>query len=323
MSKLKMQNSKLQLKIKNFYFNLFVFSFLFLFLPLTVTNAAEITFSTSETSVGPGQRMEIVVLLDTEGEKVNAYEGVVVFPDTLSIEEVREGGSFISFWVQKPYADGNRIPFSGITPGGFSGNQGEMFRVIAAAGGEGTGAIRVEDVQVLLHDGEGTHTNTRSSPLAFTVHANIPVTDLILAPDVVPPEPFTLVLSRDPAIFDNDYFLAFETKDVHSGIDRYEALETRDALDDFGGGMWKIVESPYRIADQSLTSYVYIRAVDKEGHTRIAVFKPSLFDVITELIPFKDSKTRIIFVIISGVLAFLLLYVLGRRGWQYVRRKRR
>ena len=291
-------------------------------------HAAEITFSTTETNVGPGQRMEIVALLNTEGETVNAYEGIVTFPDILTIEEVREGGSLISFWLEKPYADGNRILFSGITPGGFSGEKGEIFRVIAAAASEGAGAISFEDVQVLLHDGEGTRSDLQTTDLAFSVDTAIPVTDLILAPDTTSPEPFTPVLSRDPSIFNNDYFLAFEATDADSGIDRYEVLESGEPIDDLLEGNWPTVVSPYRLEDQSLSGFAYVRAIDRAGNIRVAAVdlekeRQNLFDIITEFAPIEANLLRVIFIIAGSLLVLGLIQIIGTIFWRRFQKKQK
>jgi len=88
--------------------------------------------------------------------------------------------------------------------------------------------------------------------------------------DSVPPEKFKPEIGRDPAIFEGKYFLSFATVDKMSGIDHYEILETRDKKQD----IWKKVESPHLLRDQSLGSKILVKAVDKAGNERISEIIP-------------------------------------------------
>jgi hypothetical protein len=88
--------------------------------------------------------------------------------------------------------------------------------------------------------------------------------------DSVPPEEFKPEIGRDPAIFEGKYFLSFATVDKMSGIDHYETLETRDKKQD----IWKKVESPYLLEDQSLQSKILVKAVDKAGNEKISEIIP-------------------------------------------------
>ena len=56
--------------------------------------------------------------------------------------------------------------------------------------------------------------------------------------------------------------MAFSTTDPQSGIDHYEILEGSDTV-------WHNATSPYRLTDQSLSSNIYIRAVDGAGNFRV------------------------------------------------------
>ena len=84
--------------------------------------------------------------------------------------------------------------------------------------------------------------------------------------DTTKPEEFKPEIGRDPAIFEGKYFLSFATVDKMSGIDHYEIIETRDKKQD----IWKKVESPYLLEDQSLQSKILVKAVDKAGNERIS-----------------------------------------------------
>jgi len=89
--------------------------------------------------------------------------------------------------------------------------------------------------------------------------------------DTLPPEPFEITIGQNPSIFAGQYFLTFAAVDKTSGIDHFEILETRKDK-----GKWERGESPYLLKDQSLTSIIKVKAVDKAGNERIAEIVPSL-----------------------------------------------
>lgn len=289
--KLKMKNAKQQIKIKSIAIFLIVFSFSFFALHLSEVNAARLYFETPVQEVGVGQEMEITLYVDSQGETINALEGTIHLPEILRAEEIRDGDTLIALWGERPQinADG-AIIFGGIIPGGWKGTDGKIFSFIAKTENQGADVVIVSDAAVLLHDGQGSETKVRAEPLMLLVDESVLVTPITFDYyDNEAPEPFTLILAQDPDIFGGDYFLVFIAQDKGSGIDRYEVQETKQLLEDersglpvlpdrqAGGkaGKWQSVESPYRIVDQRLESFVYIRAVDREDNIRVALFEPA------------------------------------------------
>jgi len=119
--------------------------------------------------------------------------------------------------------------------------------------------FNVVSAQALLNDGKGT-------PAVLSV-VNTPFVPLVAATsspslDTSPPDPFLPQIGRDPSIFNGDYFVAFAATDPQSGIDHYEILEGSDTV-------WHTATSPYRLTDQTLSSNIYIRAVDGAGNFRV------------------------------------------------------
>jgi len=107
---------------------------------------------------------------------------------------------------------------------------------------------------------------TFSFHLVFSIVASIPT--LI---DTEVPEAFTPVVASDQSIFNGKYFLVFAAQDKGSGIDHYEVRETRA----YGKKRsWEIAESPYLLRDQTLSSYIYVKAVDRVGNERVAEISP-------------------------------------------------
>ena len=91
--------------------------------------------------------------------------------------------------------------------------------------------------------------------------------------DTEPPESFVPEISRDELIANGKWFVVFVTQDKASGIDRYEIKESRQKILTFFS-RWRVAESPYVLQDQELRSYVFVKAVDKNGNQRIIKIAP-------------------------------------------------
>lgn len=71
-----------------------------------------------------------------------------------------------------------------------------------------------------------------------------------------------------------NYFFLFVAQDKGSGIDYYLIKESAGFI--FSKfSPWKKVDSPYILQDQNLQSYIYLKAVDRSGNTRLVFLKPS------------------------------------------------
>ena len=313
-----MQSVKSKLKIKNSALFCAVLIFTFFILHSNVASAARFFFETEVTEVGVGQEMEIVLYLDSEGETINALEGTIQVPGFLSVEILRDGNSLISFWAERPEARSDQdIVFSGIIPGGWRGSYGTIFSFIVETKFQGGGTIVLRDGRVLLHDGEGTEAVIKTEALTLYVDEAIPSAALVgEVEDSEPPEAFTPLLARDPDVFSGDYFLVFATQDKGSGIDRYEVQETRQKLLDEKQGEWQAAESPYRINDQELGSFIYVRAVDRAGNIRVAVFEPAKEPTKepakAPIRPADDGRVLIILIILL-VIAAIFIYIRSKR----------
>lgn len=295
-----MKNKKQQFKIKGTVLYFIVFIFVFFTLPGEVS-AARLFLETSADTVGVGQKLEVTLYLDSEGETVNALEGNIQVPEFLRVDTFRDGDTLIAFWSERSSVNNNQtIIFSGLIPGGWQGRNGKIFSFITETTSEGNDTLFLSDTQVLLHDGEGTKAAVVTESLTLRVDETITLTDFISGEnDTELPEPFIPLLSQDLNIFSGDYFLVFATQDKNSGVDHYEVLETRKKLHDERKGNWRIAESPYRVSDQSLRSFIYIRAIDRSGNIRVELFEPTISDV---------SKSTRIFL---GILLLVFLLFVG------------
>jgi len=254
-----------------FYFLFLIFYSLVFF---EVTEAARLELKSDFNKFNKGDRFQISFVLNTENEKINAVEGEIKFPnELLELKEIRDGSSIINFWIEKPRI-GDRVYFSGITPGGYLGENGFIFSMIFETKKEGEGVIEIQNSKALISDGKGTSAQLKVSNFQFVILKDaVDLESKILeSTDTIPPEDFTAEIAQDPDVFEGKYFLVFATQDKESGIDHYEILETKNQK--IEGKRWLRAESPYLLGDQKLRSYIYVKAVDKAGNERIIMIKP-------------------------------------------------
>ena len=306
-----------------FCFVLFCVCFALLF----SAKAAELNLSAPAKEVGIGQQFQVDLILDTEGESINALEGKIIFPaDRLELREIRDGNSIINFWVERPRDQNGAIIFSGITPGGFNGESGLILALTFQAKKGGEGKIELLETRALKNDGAGSPVNISTQSLNFRVkEESLPLEEAIVVKvrDYEPPESFIPEVARDESMFDNKWFLVFATQDKSSGIDHYEVKEQRKMrilgwpapLRDARPGefglwkKWKQAESPYVLADQELKSYIFVKAIDKDGNERVAVRPPQK--------SLSWYENYLIYVIIIIVISAIIAYKI----WRNLRRK--
>ena len=208
----------------------------------------------------------VEVVLDTHGEAINAIEGTVSFSGTVS--DVSLGGSVIPLWLKRPAE--SSLSFSGVIPGGFSGQSGKLFTLNLA--GSGPLTLFPDDLHAYLNDGLGTEATTTGRIAVVTVPAG--ARDA-LAADTELPEFSEARIVRDDAAFDGDWFVAFNAQDGGTGISGYEVAERLGSATDRTGGLaWRAAESPYRLSDQSRRSTVFVKARDGAGNERITTLPP-------------------------------------------------
>jgi len=298
----------------------FLFGVSFAMMPI-LASAAELNLISQTQEIAIGQQFQVDVILNTEGEEINAIEGKIVFPDELlEVKEIRDGNSIVNFWIERPLvlrqtdAKPERktdadIVFSGIVPGGYNGSQGLIFSVILQAKKEGRGRVEIQEAKTLLNDGKGTEAKLKIFNFQFSIFKEAAAVQP-LAPeirDLEPPETFMPEIASDPTIFDGKYFLVFATQDKGSGIDYYALRETRRKIERETDAKWVIAESPYLLKDQKLRSYIYVKAVDKVGNERVVVVEPRY--------PLKWYEKWENWIIIV-LLATLIFYILRKVLWQ-------
>lgn len=276
---------------------------LLILLALPATSfAARLYFVVPERAMHVGDVVPIDLMLDPEGEDVNAVEGTVLVSDNLVIADVREEGSVIPLWVERPGAKGTASAFSGVIPGGFrgvlgpfweGGHPGLVYTLLLTATDEGTARVTLgPSGRVYKNDGKGTEVSVTSEDATFTIVVGETAQPEPVA-DTTMPEEFTPEIASSKDIFDGAFFVAFAASDLESGIDHYEVSETWTARP----GSFTRAESPYRLKDQRLHSYVHIKAVDRAGNERVVTLPPERpFPPYTPYVPW-----------VLGILVVLLL----------------
>lgn len=255
--------------------------------------------------------MQVDLSLDSPAESINALEGKIIFPqELLKLKELRDGNTIVNFWLEKPKNDlTGEIIFSGITPGGFNGKNGLIFSAIFETIKSGVATLRISEARALLNDGQGTAASLSLSPINVEISqatsSKKPV--VIEVSDTLPPETFKPEIAQDQNVFNGKYFLAFATQDKGSGMARYEVREIRQKPFSFFY-KWKEAASPYLLSDQSLKSYVYVKAVDLNGNGRIELISPQ-----NPLLWYENYLVYVI--IILSLIVFLIL-------WEILRRKK-
>jgi hypothetical protein len=219
------------------------------------------SFSLDKNLVGLG-RQEISVLLDSEGQEINAVSLTLKFSaGEIFVKNLSDANSIISLWIDKPSFSEKEgeIHFSGIIPGGYNSAHGLLVKINFETDFSKNVVFGFKDATVLLNNGLGTEAKILGTPLNLTVSASVATTTPERA-SLLPPENFKPEIISDPGLYGGKWALIFSTTDKGSGVDYYEVLESGGTI-----GPWKNAESPYLLEDQNLSSDVFVRAVAKDG----------------------------------------------------------
>ncbi len=241
-----------------------------------MASATSLRFVSDSTTIALQQKQVVTLVLDSEGQDINAVEGTITVSGTsLKLLAIIDSNSLVSYWLEYPKIVGNTIRFSGIIPGGYHGKQGALFAVLVQGDTAGDSIWQTISTKALSNDGKGTQLALASTALTVSVNGDITISPSTAVPysdDREAPESFKPEIARNHYMFNNDWFVAFTTQDKSSGMDHWEIQESRNGYLD--PKKWQRAESPYRLQDQSLTSSIYIRAYDREGNMRQEIIAP-------------------------------------------------
>lgn len=301
---------------------LFFSALLFIFFGGNEVHAVEIGFVSEEGEhFAVGQEFKVQLMIDPQGKEINAISATVVFSeDVVEVKNLRDGSSVVTLWVDDPVVEEGSLSFAGVIPGGFEGARGSFegvrpgeilsFTVLPIK--EGGGKIYLESAEILLHNGEGASVEYTALDLDFTVEGEVAVKSPT-AEDVTDsvPEPFRIKRGANPNVFDGKHFIYFNSKDRIAGIGYYAVYESRTPRDpeSISENSWTVVKSPYLLKDQKLKSYVYVKAVNREGAYRISELEPKY-----EAKWYDSPVTKIAFSLFMLLILIGLFFLMKRRG---------
>lgn len=203
---------------------------------------------------------KISLMVDTQGQSINAFEGTLIVPEGLTVRSTDDGGSIISLWIEKPPVSKYEMYFSGGLPGGYTGKAGKLFTLSFVADNTNEHIFEMKNFKAFINDGQATAANIENKKLALMRDENSKKIAVSKLDDLYPPEDFVPVISRQADTFYDKYFLVFSTTDKDSGIDHYEISE--------GGGQFVRAGSPYILKNQNAIDNVAVRALDRAGNIR-------------------------------------------------------
>jgi hypothetical protein len=265
--------------------------------------AATLYMDPSTASVGKGGSISVAIRIDTApGECINAVDGVIAYDPGLQVSDISTGQSIFSLWIEQPTFnnDTRTITFAGGVPNGYCGRvdgdpqltntiaevifRAPSFSIGATASSASSNIYFTEESGVYLNDGLGTRVVPAFSGASitlreeFTSGADDAWRNEVSA-DTIPPSEFSITLTKDTSAFQGDYFIVFNTTDKQTGIDHYEVIEEgANNFNPFGWGAatapWVRAVSPYVLQDQSLSSTIRVKAIDKAGNEYVATLVP-------------------------------------------------
>ena len=259
------------MKVKHGLFILIFFAAAWLALPASLAAPAPaINIIGPTAAVREGGRAIVEVRLVTGEDAINTVGGTIkISSQDLAVDSISDGNSIINYWVERPVAAADStVRFSGVVPGGFSGDKGRLFSIIFKAQKSGEFKVSLEDGKMLLHDGLGTTLDAAPTSATIVASATGTIND-VEAKDEVPPEPFSVEVTSDPNLFDGKFFIAFASQDKGSGLAYYEVQEGKQPP--------LRADSPYELRDQSLKNPIVVKAYDRQGNIQTASWRPAGF----------------------------------------------
>ncbi len=259
----------------------YFFLIILLFFP-TASFAAEFQLEQQLSSIRAGDTFTVTLSLRTDADSINAIEGTIHFSPILSLADIRLQGSLVPLWISSPTEkEKGVVSFAGVLPGGYQG-EGKIFTLVFKAAKKGDAHLSFgSDTGAYQNDGKGTAAKLSLPELSFSIGtpSGTPRT-VNLEEDVSPPESFTPVVSSGELFGLTGSVLVFTTQDKNSGIVRYDIARSYYKRANENSLSWSMTASPYLLIPGDSTQYLYVRAVDRAGNTRMEVVPPQEFSVI-------------------------------------------
>lgn len=278
-------------------------------LPLSVS-AATLHLMNGTNPVHVGDTFVVGLDMDTGPDSINAIEGALHYsPQSLTLRDIRLTGSIIPLWITPPASHAvGEVSFAGVIPGGYQGSghlpqtlkgSGDVFTLVFEAEKVGTTDVSFDpETSVYRNDGNGTKASLSAAPLSITIASALPTPQVADIPtDTVPPESFVPSIVAGTSVGAKGMVLVFTTQDKDSGIDYYDVARSLWGNEQTKQLSWVRVESPYVLTNDDAAQYLYVRAVDTSGNTRVAIVAPQ-----NRLQNIFDKVWWIVVLVIVGVL---------------------
>jgi hypothetical protein len=319
---------------------------LFLFLlQVSFSSAATIYIDPGVATLNRGDAITAAVRImpDKEaGECINVIDAVITYTDNIQPVDISIGKSIFNVWVESPQINtvDKTITFAGGIPNGYCGRvEGDprLTNIVAEIifrspgfqiGGSDDSEVVIDfapETQALLNDGQGTQAPLRMIGATYTLDSR-PGAELVddwrasVQGDDLPPEQFSITLTKDETTFSGRNYIVFSTIDKQTGISHYEVME--EPVLQFGDFNWGGVGVPwirvdgnvYQLRDQSLNSVIRVKAIDKAGNEYIATLIP---DESLQTLSRNSLYSYLVFAgvgaLVIGVLVFAVVFFKRRR----------
>ena len=253
-------------------------------------HAASFLIEVDQVKINSAQPLTVRVYLNTEDASVDVFYGSLDFlEELLSLRDVSDGNSIVSLWAQKPGPDRNT--FSGMIPGGYSGNKGLLFSATLMPKKNGSGELQIKDNQ-FLRAGEEVKINS-AGVLEFLISDKVVAATKDAVVDIQPPENF----NPEVLVENKKTFILFNAQDKGSGISHYEIKE--------GKADFIRAQSPYQLKKRG-NADVYITAVDNQGNERLE-------HVILQFPPWYKEIKNWLFIVFAICCSYIIGLIVRRR----------
>jgi hypothetical protein len=250
---------------------------LFCFFLCSRTFASGTLFLDAPESFAVGQKVPVILYLDTGGVSINSIDVTLTLSDSeFQLVGYQDYKGLIKFWITPPKQEGNTIYFVGGIPGGVSEvTEGittkeriPLVVLLFETKEPGQKIISIENSVILQNDGEGTTFDHTRSGIRMTGVGNFiagkeekedPFTE---STDITAPVFEQISLIPSSLLSKNPILVTFSAADEGSGIATYDAY--------IGGKKVRQVESPLVVNKKIFSYTVLVEAYDLYGNKQTA-----------------------------------------------------
>jgi hypothetical protein len=291
-----------------------------------LAEAASISIRKIDPLVAGAQSFEVV--LDPEGESINALAGSISFPSNLfDPNSISTIGSVVSLWITSPtfvnefniLNSRSQIAFEGVMPGGFSGvrspyykgmHPGVLFTFTLDPKASGEALLLPENIDVRLNDGAGTKIPVRTDDLTLyiaqsQISSKKNNSSIINTTINTEAKEHTLdaYVTHDEGVDNDKWILVIEDDATRHTILSYKVAESTSYEDtDVNFYEWREATSPYILTSQSRNRFIHVKAIYADGTYNTIIISP------VENISDDSNTWRILVSIVIGLLCVYALY---------------